>query len=466
MLAPRRLRSLPRSIAALTVAFAISAAAVNAQGSTAVWGTVPSPNRSNLNNTLYAAASVAASDLWAVGAYNPGVPPTVTGRRTLAQHWNGQSWSIVATPNSSFSGVSASYLRGVAALASNDVWAVGYGENFASLESQTLTLHWNGARWSTVPSPNPAGASNPNQLFAISGLASNDVWAVGLTGFPEGALTLHWNGTAWQTVANGCGSTLDGVVEISPRDAWAVGGGASCHYDGTSWTNVPIASANGLDVLLFGVSASASSDVWAVGAEVYAVGESYAYAPIVEHWNGSGWTVLNPGITGESANLAGRLDGVEALGPNNVWAVGTDGTYPVVTHWNGTTWTEVPSPRPGGGALDAVTAVSAGDLWAVGSRFGAAGGASEYSLVEQAPSATQGTVVGATGVSGATVSWFGPVSGSTTTDLSGGYAVAGLPAGTYTLTATYGGCAPAAGSVTIVAGTTLRQNLRISCGAG
>ena len=123
----------------------------------------------------------------------------------------------------------------------------------------------------------------------------------------------------------------------------------------------------------------------------------------------------------------------------------------------------MPSPRPGGGALQAVGAVSATNLWAVGSFFGGPNQPGEATLVEQAPSTTQGTVVGATHVSGATVSWFGPVTGSTTTDISGNYAAAGLPAGSYTLTATYGGCTPGSAPVTIVAGTTLTQDLHLGC---
>jgi hypothetical protein len=427
-----------------------------AQAGELVWGTVPSPNRGNLNDTLYGLSSVGASDIWAVGDYNPGVPPTVTGRRTLAEHWNGQIWTIVATPNATFSGVDASHLRGVHAVASNNVWAVGYGESFSSLESQTLIARWNGSVWAQVASPNPAGTTKPNQLDAVDGVAANDLWAVGAMGYPEGALTLHWNGTSWQSVVNNCSSTLAGVVTISSQDVWAVGNGTSCHYNGTSWTTVPIALPNGLSVVLFGVSATSSTDVWAVGEEIIPQGESYTLHAVVEHWNGSVWTAMTI-VPGEF------LNGVEAVGANDVYAVGGDGTYPVVAHWDGTSWTSVPSPRPGGGALQAVEAVSATDLWAVGSYFPPAPASGERTLIEQAPSTTQGTLVGSTNVSGATIAWFGPASGSVTTDVTGAYAAAGLLAGTYTVTATYQGCTPASAQVAIIAGTTVTQNLHLGC---
>ncbi len=84
--------------------------------------------------------------------------------------------------------------------------------------------------------------------------------------------------------------------------------------------------------------------------------------------------------------------------------------------------------------------------------------------MENSPSDTQGAITGSTGVSGATVSWFGAVNGCTTTDIFGNYAAAGLPAGTYTFIATADGCDPDIATVVIVAGKTARQNFSIDCG--
>ncbi|MBA3609396.1 MAG: efflux RND transporter permease subunit [Chthoniobacterales bacterium] len=116
-------------------------------------------------------------------------------------------------------------------------------------------------------------------------------------------------------------------------------------------------------------------------------------------------------------------------------------------------------PEAGGG-LNEITSTP-GKLWAVGSFYD--DDFEQRTLVLDTPSATQGTVTGNVGVSGATVSWFGAVNGSTTTDIFGNYAAAGLPAGTYTLVASADGCDPAAESVRIVAGRTVRKNLAIDC---
>jgi Carboxypeptidase regulatory-like domain len=84
-------------------------------------------------------------------------------------------------------------------------------------------------------------------------------------------------------------------------------------------------------------------------------------------------------------------------------------------------------------------------------------------LAERAPSPTSGAVTGDTHAGGATVSWFGPESGSTLSELSGVYVVAGLTPGTYNLVATFPGCDPATATVTVSAGVTLTQNLPVAC---
>ena len=84
------------------------------------------------------------------------------------------------------------YLRAVSAIAQNDTWAVGYSGGY------TLTMHWDGATWSTVASPNAGSGSN--NLYAVLGLSSNDVWAAG-TGSGQ-RLMEHWDGQSWSVISN------------------------------------------------------------------------------------------------------------------------------------------------------------------------------------------------------------------------------------------------------------------------
>ena len=71
--------------------------------------------------------------------------------------------------------------------------------------------------------------------------------------------------------------------------------------------------------------------------------------------------------------------GVVATWTHNIWAVGmTNPTHcghgpqcqTLIEHWNGTRWKVIPSPDPPSGylnILDAASAVSRADIWAVGS---------------------------------------------------------------------------------------------------
>src|SRR5207302_1808527 len=131
---------------------------------------------------------------------------------------------IVPSPNQ---GTSANWLYGVSAVSSNDVWAVGYYGN--GNPYYTLTEHWNGSAWSIVPSPSPGQADN--RLYGVAAVSANDVWAVGWCSGCGAELThpvsLHWNGATWSEVPmpdrGGIYNELQGVVAVSANDVWAVG---------------------------------------------------------------------------------------------------------------------------------------------------------------------------------------------------------------------------------------------------
>jgi hypothetical protein len=129
------------------------------------------------------------------------------------------------------------------------------------------------------------------------------------------------------------------------------------------------------DSLFAGVSMGSVSDGWAVGnfSNPRAVDQ-----PLAEHWDGQAWriTASPPLPTG---GASGVLNGVDEVGPANVWAAGAftlsaGGTRTLIEHFAGTSWAVVPSPNPftGPGAddeLNAVGGTSASDLWAVGFAF-------------------------------------------------------------------------------------------------
>src|SRR6266568_5986635 len=85
------------------------------------------------------------------------------------------------------------------------------------------------------------------------------------------------------------------------------------------------------------------------------------------------WSVVpspNPNV------VPSGLSGVAAVSANDVWAVGTSGSQisggqTLIEHWNGAHWQIVKSPSPASSSdsLSGVAAVSASDVWAAGYTF-------------------------------------------------------------------------------------------------
>jgi hypothetical protein len=114
----------------------------------------------------------------------------------------------------------------VAAVASNDVGAVGYYDAGGGQGEHTLTLHWTGSAWSIVPSPN-VGLPAANRLYAVAARTGSDVWAVGTSVAAGRPLALHWDGQGWTLttppLGPNTGSWLAGVTMLSATNVWAVG---------------------------------------------------------------------------------------------------------------------------------------------------------------------------------------------------------------------------------------------------
>jgi hypothetical protein len=112
------------------------------------WTIVASPNAdTNQKNYFNDIRCSSASDCWAVGAYN--IDSTV--RHQLIEHWDGMAWAIVASPNTS--ATEDSRAVAVACPSASDCWIVGFQSNSSNIR-QTLAEHWNGTAWTIVASPN------------------------------------------------------------------------------------------------------------------------------------------------------------------------------------------------------------------------------------------------------------------------------------------------------------------------
>ncbi len=350
-----------------------------------VWTVISSPNQGTKDNQLLGVTSISESSIWAVGNYNAG--PYTMSLRTLAQHWNGSSWSIVSTPNPARKKGDYDSLQAVAAVSTSNVWAAGYSGNLSVAADKTLIEHWNGSAWSIVSSPNPTTSQD---LYGVAAVSASDVWAVG-EGFSSSgfsAVIEHWNGTAWSAVNNPVMGALRGVSAISANNVWAAGyysNGSTTlieHWNGKTWSVVTSPSPGNYGNLLWGVAAVSASNIWAVGYEEIAMGEGYVYDPLIEHWDGSSWK-LAPGANPNAGTTL--LFGVTALSSTGVWAVGVTLGQSFVEQWDGTQWARLSSPNPSAAndTFQAATALPAsGDVWAVGEEFSSSS-SSYQTLVEQ-----------------------------------------------------------------------------------
>lgn len=349
------------------------------------WQKVNSPNvtgATSVDNQLLGVAVVSERDVWAVGWAQDPNGPSYT-KRTLIQHFDGNVWSIVPSPNNLNDNLTELY--SVSAASTNDVWAVGASHD-GSTQTRTLIEHWDGFQWSIVPSPSPD--SQFNELRGVTTLSSTDGWAVGYRSgtqnqTPLETLILHWDGTSWRQVPSpnvtGGANQLSGITAMSPDDAWAVGsvGGAplSIHWDGNVWSVAPTKIGSGFSTETFSaISGTASNDVWAVGqARGFFTNQVFG---TIRHWEGTHWaqkicyaaSASNPPDDYEGGGPDAYFTGVAAAASNDVWAVGARGSGPMILHWDGKAWTSVTHPRafPNAAVLRGVATSTGGSAWGVG----------------------------------------------------------------------------------------------------
>src|SRR5262249_43398175 len=139
---------------------------------------------------LTAVSATSPSDVCAVGTANFDTNAPSHG---VALHWDGTSsaQTQVPEPNPDFESLAA-----VRAISPTDAWAAGtttvddQGSGFT-----TFVMHWDGSRWSQVPSPGPADPHSSGALLhSISAISDSDVWVAGEDFLSP--LLLHWDGSS------------------------------------------------------------------------------------------------------------------------------------------------------------------------------------------------------------------------------------------------------------------------------
>lgn len=167
-------------------------------------------------------------------------------------------------------------------------------------------------------------------------------------------------------------NSLNDVEIISSSDVWAAGGwgdkqGAPYnltpmlqHWDGSTWTLADLPDSLPLSEL-FGVDASAPDNVWATGYW-------YLGVAVVLRYDGTTWTEQTPPV-GDYDDF--ELVDVAVLAPDDVWVTGigavefTESAI-LLLHWDGTIWSESSITAPtysGFTEVKGIEAISPTNIW-------------------------------------------------------------------------------------------------------
>ncbi len=384
------------------------ATAIAAAGATLILGvgpafaasgwTIVSAPPAGENAVLSGVSEVSATDAWAVGLSN--AAPNGLGAKPVIDNWNGAAWSQVTVTAPS----STTWLTAVNASSATDAWAVGWTEP-QRYTIHPLAMHWNGTAWSVSAS---GGTALPNDTYmvGVADISPTDAYAVGDNSAYASGYLEHWNGTTWSKVTYplpagaASNTTLNAISANGPDDVWIVGGYLdsanernetfSDHWNGSAWSLVTMPLVTGSSNLLTyqfnSIVANSPTDVWAVGGSgdnALEQGGSPS-TTLIEHWNGSAWSIVPSPSPGTNDNLSGVTT---SNASDSVWAVGYDtpsgATAPqtLTLNWNGTAWTTVASPDNGSSSqLDAASTLpGSSTVWAVGSS-GASGSANPLVL--------------------------------------------------------------------------------------
>ena len=278
-----------------------------------VWSVVPSPSPSSSYNAFESVSCVSATDCVAVGGSNDSEGVT----QSLAEVWNGTSWSVVSTPTLSGDQIQ---FNSVSCVDSSSIYCVAVGSvagAASEFPSQTLAESWNGTTWTMMSTPIPL--YNENSFRSVSCTSSSSCLAVG--------------GTVECVAVSGVDSCPSSQMLV---ELW----------NGTSWSIDTTPDENGSDTLL-GVSCTSSSSCVGIGTSTNS--STGVTEGLVDSWNGTSWTVSFGPTLATSPDQAYPA-GVSCVSATDCMAVGPTQNLPetqtLALSWDGAALSVVPSANP------------------------------------------------------------------------------------------------------------------------
>jgi hypothetical protein len=331
------------------------------------WSIHSTPGPTGDRSGYLQGVSCTAADACTAAGYSLG--PTGFGA-TLAEAWDGTSWTIQVAPDPV--GAVYSALSGVSCTAADACTDVG---SYTSSSGATLVLaeRWGGTAWTIQSTPNPARNSGSG-LSAVSCTAADACTDVGSYTSSSGAtlpLAETWNGTAWkiQPTPHLSGANRSYLLGISCKggncsaagyDISSVGIVAplAVASDGTSWTIEAMPNPTGAITSGLTAVSCKATDCAAVGS--YYIDTSGVVVPLAEAWDGTAWQIRP--IPNPTGGTSSQLSAVSCTAADACTAVGyvggNSGLAPLAEAWGGTTWQIQPIPEPEGATDSQLAGVS------------------------------------------------------------------------------------------------------------
>ena len=289
----------------------------------------------------------------------------------------------------------ASALSGVAAIARDDVWAIGLqdaepiiehwdlwnpagsGVSILLQDAEPIIEHWDGTRWRVVDVAVPP----TSYLSAVAAIPAGDVWVVGEATQHVVTMPLleHWDGRDWATAAevagvktSGATSYFESVAATSRGDVWAVGAGdlepgtLIEHWDGRRWHLFPLPGAEPVASVI-SVLALTPSDAWIAGEQSYHYNNSGDDSrALLAHWDGRSWRIVRTPDAWKSVRS------LVATSRHDIWGLLSSDTLSLLVHWDGRRWKQAAATTPDSPA-SALVAPAPGSVWVAGAALSVVG---------------------------------------------------------------------------------------------
>jgi hypothetical protein len=208
-------------------------------------------------------------------------------------------------------------------------------------------------------------ASQYSAYYAVVAPSKGDAWAFGTgnAAFRGGPVAARWNGARWSPASLPAGLTdvIEAASAPSASNLWAISGLGQyvLHWNGKKWAVAKRWTASGENQLT-GVTALSAANVWVFG------GPGFTNGLGTWHYNGHNWAELG--------GAAGGIERASALSASNIWAIGSaTASSDSLVRYNGKRWARVAAFAPKNFVFSDIAAISRTNVWTVGQASGGQG---------------------------------------------------------------------------------------------